>query len=203
MADVAGRIGLEVPEDLRRHKGWLGHVAEWVLGADAGSKPAPDFEGIGVELKTVPIDAAGKPLESTYVCLATSTNLHDRTWETSLVRKKLAHVMWLPVVAQPGIPLAERRFARALIAELDPADEAILQSDWAEIVELIKLGMVEAITGSTGELLQLRPKAASGRVRVDGIGEDGFAVPTRPRAFYLRTHYTRQLFARHFALPSR
>ncbi len=40
---------LDVPNDLRHHKGWFGHLIEKVLGASAGSKPIPDFPNLGLE----------------------------------------------------------------------------------------------------------------------------------------------------------
>ena len=40
----------------------------------------------------------------------------------------------------------------------------------------ISLGEIETITARTGEVLQLRPKAADGSVLIDAIGKDGSLV---------------------------
>ncbi|MFT5521994.1 MAG: DNA mismatch repair protein MutH, partial [Enterobacterales bacterium] len=69
LASLAQSLNIQVPEDLRREKGWVGQLLEKVLGATAGNKPEPDFVGLGIELKTLPIDARGFPSESTYVCV--------------------------------------------------------------------------------------------------------------------------------------
>ncbi|HBV39369.1 MAG TPA: DNA mismatch repair protein MutH, partial [Erwinia sp.] len=70
LGELALRAGLTIPPDLRRDKGWVGMLLERYLGASAGSKPEQDFAEIGVELKTIPIDAQGRPLETTFVCVA-------------------------------------------------------------------------------------------------------------------------------------
>jgi DNA mismatch repair protein MutH len=51
-----------------------------------------DFAALGVELKTIPIDSQGKPLETTFVCVAPLTGNTGVTWETSHVRHKLKRV---------------------------------------------------------------------------------------------------------------
>ncbi|MFB0975307.1 MAG: DNA mismatch repair protein MutH, partial [Tolumonas sp.] len=48
--------------------------------------------------------------------------------------------------------------------------------------------------------LQLRPKAASGRSLTLAIGKDGTLIQTRPRGFYLRSTFTRQLLRLQFHL---
>ena len=62
-----------MPPDLRRDKGWVGMLLEYWLGADAGSKAEQDFAHLGVELKTIPVDESGVPLETTFVCVAPLT----------------------------------------------------------------------------------------------------------------------------------
>ena len=45
-------------------------LLETALGATAGSKAEQDFSHLGIELKTLPINAEGFPLETTFVSLA-------------------------------------------------------------------------------------------------------------------------------------
>src|SRR5205085_10386128 len=102
---IAARHGVVVPADLRLNKGWAGQLLETALGATAASRAEPDFPQLGIELKTVPIDRRGRPLES---CFVASLDLAapDRRWETSPVRCKLARVAWVAVEAAADIPLA-------------------------------------------------------------------------------------------------
>lgn len=65
-----------VPSNLKRDKGWIGQLIELELGATAGSKPEQDFLHLGVELKTIPVDESGKPLETTYVTVAPLMNIN-------------------------------------------------------------------------------------------------------------------------------
>ncbi|WP_276868424.1 MutH/Sau3AI family endonuclease, partial [Enterobacter oligotrophicus] len=109
LSELAALAGLPVPPDLRRDKGWIGILLELWLGASAGSKPEQDFAAIGVELKTIPIDRSGRPLETTFVCVAPLTGNTGVVWETSHVRHKLRRVLWVPVEGERTIPLGERR----------------------------------------------------------------------------------------------
>ena len=73
LGELAVMAGLTIPNDLKRDKGWIGVLLERWLGASAGSKPEQDFAALGVELKTIPIDSEGRPLETTFVCVAPLT----------------------------------------------------------------------------------------------------------------------------------
>ena len=100
--ELAARAQLPIPKDLKRDKGWVGMLLELYLGAMAGSKPEQDFPELGIELKTIPVDAAGKPLETTFVCVAPLTGNSGVTWASSHVRHKLARVLWIPVEGERG-----------------------------------------------------------------------------------------------------
>jgi DNA mismatch repair protein MutH len=62
----ARRLEVPVPPDLPRAEGWVGSMFEAVLGATA--RAHPDFEGLGIELETLPATLQGTPLETTFVC---------------------------------------------------------------------------------------------------------------------------------------
>ncbi|WP_261640913.1 DNA mismatch repair endonuclease MutH [Erwinia mallotivora] len=200
LRELAQRACLTLPPDLRRDKGWVGTLLERHLGATAGSKPEQDFAGIGVELKTIPIDAQGRPLETTFVCVAPLTGNSGVVWQTSHVRHKLARVLWIPVEGDRGIPLGERRVGSPLLWSPNQQEEMQLQQDWEELMDMIVLGQVERITARHGEVLQIRPKAANNKALTEGIGENGQPIMTLPRGFYLKKTFTAPLLARHFLL---
>ncbi|MFH0351222.1 MAG: hypothetical protein ACHBMF_04755 [Chromatiales bacterium] len=52
-----------------------------------------------------------------------------------------------------------------------------------------------------GTYLQIRPKAAHGRARTEGIGGSGNVVQTLPRGFYLCAVFTEEILRTHYALP--
>jgi len=200
LGELGQMAGLPVPQDLKRDKGWTGILLERWLGASAGSKPEQDFAALGVELKTIPVDNAGRPLETTFVCVAPLTGNSGVVWETSHVRHKLKRVLWIPVEGSREIPLAVRRVGAPLLWSPDEDEERQLRLDWEELMDLIVLGQVETITARHGEVLQLRPKAANSKALTEAVGTEGQRILTLPRGFYLKKNFTRALLARHFLL---
>ena len=181
---------LSVPLHLRNAKGWIGELIEISLGASATSLPEPDFQYIGVELKTIPVNHYGKPKESTYVCTASLTPDTDTTWETSLVKRKLSRVLWVPIEADPDIPLPARRVGTAIPWSPDRHQENVLRQDWEEFMDMIMMGELEQITARHGQYLQIRPKAANAKALRKGFDMDGNKILTMPRGFYLRASFT-------------
>ena len=200
LADVALRHQIEVPSDPVRAKGWIGTLMETALGATAASKPEPDFQLIGVEMKTLPVDITGKPRESTYVCTVPLLNRESVIWESSNVRTKLNRVLWVPIEADEGIELSARRIGTPLIWSPSDEEEADLRADWEELMDMVCLGELAAITAHHGTWLQIRPKAASSRSRRLGIEDSGAPVPTLPRGFYLRPGFTKRILHQNYVI---
>lgn len=196
--DLAQQANLPIPQDLRRDKGWVGMLLEHYLGATAGSKPTQDFPELGVELKTLPVDATGKPLETTFVCVAPLTDVQGMTWLTSNVRNKLQCVLWLPIDGRREVPLKDRVVGSAFMWQPSAEQESLLQSDWEEHMDRIALGDVEHISARQGSVLQIRPKAADGSALTDAIGPDGGIIQVRPRGFYLKKEFTQQIIQQVF-----
>ncbi|MBT7950980.1 MAG: DNA mismatch repair protein MutH, partial [Gammaproteobacteria bacterium] len=105
LQQIASELGLQVPSDQKHAKGWVGEMIEIYLGATASSLPEPDFQHIGVELKTLPLDQRGKPKETTYVCTVSLHGHIGDSWDNSAVKRKLNRVLWVPIEADPSIPL--------------------------------------------------------------------------------------------------
>lgn len=198
LGELAALAGIAIPANLKRDKGWVGGLLELWLGASAGSKPEQDFAALGIELKTIPVNTLGYPLETTFVCVAPLTGNSGVVWETSHVRHKLKRVLWIPVEGERQIPLAERHVGAPLLWSPNTEEEQQLRLDFEELMDLIVLGHVENITARHGEVLQLRPKAANSRALTDAIGLDGARILTLPRGFYLKKNFTAALLARYF-----
>lgn len=196
LGQLANYHQVEIPKDLKRHKGWVGQLIELELGALAGSKPEPDFIHLGVELKTIPVNQVGKVLETTYVTVAPLTNILGLTWENSVVCHKLQQVLWIPVQGAREIPLPARQIGSPVLWSPSLEEAALLKQDWEEIMELIAIGKVESITARHGEVLQLRPKAANSQVLTQSIDHNGSQSQTNPRGFYLKTQFTQKILSR-------
>jgi DNA mismatch repair protein MutH len=198
LGELAARFELVAPPDLRRAKGWVGQLLERALGATARSRAAPDFEELGIELKTLPIGPDRTPAESTFVCTIDLSRIMDGEWESSLVKKKLSRVLWVPVEGDRGLDVAVRRIGAPFLWSPSDEDEATLRSDWDELAGMIGRGDVESITGHLGRHLQVRPKAASSRSRRRGIDTEGSSFAVLPRGFYLRPAFTARLLRERF-----
>lgn len=199
LGELAEYARVKVPCNFKRQKGWTGQLLELALGAQAGAKAEQDFPALGVELKTIPIDAIGKPLETTYVCFAPLTAIAGIEWSQSNVKNKLNSVLWVPIDGRREIPPGERVIATPFLWSPTSHQEQCLRQDWEELMSMIALGEIERITARHGQYLQLRPKAANGSALTDAIGKDGQRVKTRPRGFYLRKEFTQQILADYFA----
>ena len=198
LGQLAGQLKVKMPADLKRDKGWVGQLLELALGAEAGSKALPDFPALGIELKSLPIDQQGKPLESTYVCVAPLTGVTSQSWSQSWICQKLQQVL----LAERQIPLAERVIGSAFLWQPSAAEMQILQQDWEELMELITLGGIDQIRGAHGKALQLRPKAADSKALTAAIGARGEPIQTLPRGFYLKASFTAAILQRQFNLTN-
>jgi DNA mismatch repair protein MutH len=200
LGELAQRFGSSAPPDLRRAKGFVGQLVERALGAAQSSRPGPDFAEIGVELKTLPVDQRGRPVESTFVCTIPLRAVGDLEWEHSPVRKKLSRVLFVPVEGERERPVATRRLGTALLWSPSPEEEADLRFDWEELSGRIGRGEIESITGHLGRWLQVRPKAADGSSRRRAFDAEGISFPVLPRGFYLRTGFTERIVRSNYAL---
>ena len=188
--ELADELHIPVPPDLKRDKGWVGMLLERALGATAGSKAEQDFSHLGVELKTLPINADGYPLETTFVSLAPLVKNSGVKWEHSHVRHKLSCVLWIPIEGSRHIPLRERHIGAPILWKPTDEEERQLKQDWEELMDYIVLGKLEQITARIGEVMQLRPKGANSKAITKGISKNGEVIDTLPLGFYLRKEFT-------------
>jgi DNA mismatch repair protein MutH len=193
LGELAARHALPVPTETRRGKGFAGALLEFALGADAASKPVPDFTAIGVELKTIPVDAAGQPRESTYLTTAPLRGLGGIRWESSLLRQKLARVLWVPIESVPAQALPMRRIGWPILWSPSPEEDSQLRMDWEELMSLLVTGQLAELDSRQGRWLQIRPKAADGKALTRSSDETGAPGMGLPRGFYLRPAFTRRV----------
>ena len=189
VGELANAFGVPLSADGRRTKGLIGQLVERALGADPLAGDGPDFSGLEVELKTVPIGPHGRPAESTFVCSIDLDGIADERWEASRLRRRLQHVLWIPVDAARIAPLPQRKLGPARLWIPTPGEWQALRSDWELLVGMIGAGDLERLTAHQGRCLQVRPKAAHSRVRRWAPGADG-PQQGAPVGFYLRSRFT-------------
>jgi DNA mismatch repair protein MutH len=196
LADIADGLGLPVPAGGGvRTKGWSGQIIERELGVEGGGVPGPDFATLALELKTVPVDAAMRPRESTAVCQIDPVAIAGESWETSYVRRKLGRVLFVALqVPAAGRGVGERRVAAVRLWSPSPTEEALLRADFELFVRgYFRRGLASAITGHLGRVLQVRPKGRDATDLRDAY--DGEGRPTRvgKHGFYLRPAFVEGL----------
>lgn len=190
-AQLAIALKLTVPVQPVSRKGWVGRALELALNTTAGNKSLPDFPELGIELKTLPINRLGSPVESTFVTSISLLHIHKQVWKASSCYAKLKRVLWVPIEGDTAIPFLHRRVGRAILWSPTDAEEKILEQDWLELTAMISMGNLEQLDASVGEYLQVRPKALNSKSLCYGFDESGNKVLTLPRGFYLRSSFTR------------
>lgn len=198
---LAVRLGITVSDSAVKTKGSWGAVLERALGATGGSSKVHDFPELGVELKTIPLDERGTPVESTYVCTLSLADAEEQEWDTSWVRAKLACVLFVPLIGTTGDAWKTRKVGRAQLWSPTPEQESILRADFDDVVGLVGVGRIEELTAHRGRWLQVRPKARDGSVRTVAYGPEGEAIATIPRGFYLRARFTGAILVDPTATP--
>ena len=193
IGQIAAQLKVEVPENLKTKKGWQGQFIENCLGADSGNLSQPDFNHLGIELKTLPIDLRGRVEESTYVCVLNLSDHQLLSWENSAVYKKLNKVLWVPIARQVNKSVIHSMVAAPFFWSPSQHEASLLKKDWEHVMELVSFGMVDKLNAKQGEVLQVRPKAAHSRITTKAIGARGETIETLPRGFYLRAKFTQRL----------
>lgn len=194
-SQLATKLAIVIPNSPSKRKGFIGMAIEQALGASSGNKSQPDFNHLGIELKTLPINHLGKPAESTFVTSIPLLTVHKQTWRTSQCYAKLQKVLWLPIEDDDRVPYEHRRIGEAIFWSPNASQEQILANDWEELTFLIRTGELDKIHAGIGEYLQIRPKAANSKSLCFGYDEEGNKVKTMPRGFYLRSAFTTSILA--------
>ena len=110
-------------------------MIETILGANAGNQPHPDFEFLGVELKTLPVSPQGIVTETTFVCSIDLKHGFENTWHDSRVFNKLKRVLWFPVEDDNNKDWTALRLGQPFLWSPSPEQERILSDDWHDHIE--------------------------------------------------------------------
>ncbi|MBK4765364.1 MAG: DNA mismatch repair endonuclease MutH [Pantoea sp. Brub] len=199
LGHLAINARLSIPHTLKYNKGWVGMLIEQYLGADSKNKSEQDFSHLGIELKTIPVDLNGKPIQKTFICaLSSNINNRDIFWETSQVRKKLSKVLWIPIDGKKTIPLCMRRIHAPIIWIPNSTEDIMLGKDWEELADMILMGQINQITAYHGSWLQILSKSVKKQCSIQSLDEDGHRITTHQLGFYLRKSFTQLILKHHF-----
>jgi DNA mismatch repair protein MutH len=186
---LARALHSPVPTSNLRSKGFIGQLVERALGADPKAGPTPDFSGLGVELKTIPVNRQGRPTETTFCCSIKMSHADQEVWENSRLKLRLTRVLWVPVESSKSGPLSDRQIGRPVLWSPSSDQLEVLASDWDHLMGAIGSGRGGTLSAREGEVLHVRPKAANASVRTVAPGAQGMEM-TLPLGFYLRVPFT-------------
>ncbi len=193
LTELAEFARLPVPIDTLHGKGFTGELIEQCLGASAANQSIPDFPELGLELKSIPVDDNLCPLESTFLCYAPLTGIRHYSFETSPLYSKITRVLFVLIRASRELDFDERVVLGYFFYTPTEEELNIVRNDFNELYELVKTGNVEKINARIGQIIQMRPKGANGKVLTECIGPNGEIIKTRPRGFYMRRAFTQKL----------
>ena len=198
VGELARAVGVKLPTHEKNAKGFVGQLIERALGADPQAGDQPDFPQLGVELKTIPIQGNGIPKESTFCCAITMAEAASETWQTSRLKRKLSHVLWMPYQSQTqslDTLFHNRRFFKPRLWRPSIHEWQQLQQDFEHLIGKIGAGESAQVTGYEGLVLQVRPKGRDSFARTWGPELDDGPERVLPLGFYLRPTFTALVLA--------
>lgn len=193
IAELAALAGVDLPYGNKTAKGYTGQLTEIFLGATAGNLSLPDLRKLNIEVKTLPVNGRLQSVESTFICSAELTGSEFVPFRQSALFHKISRVLFIPVLAPAGCRVAQRRILGHFF--FTPGEDELLriEEDYKDFADLVMSGRADEITGDMGNIIQMRPKAASGNSLTPIRNSEGDLLFTRPKAFYLRASYTSKL----------
>lgn len=197
--EIASKLNFNLPKNIN-NKGYIGNIIEKFFGINSGNKPIQDFNLIGIELKTIPINKKNYPLEPTFICTAPLIGNNGIIWKTSYIRYKLMRILWIPIKINRLISLKEYVIGDPFLWSPNLIEEKKIKKDWEEIMNIIVLGQIEKLNSKYGELLQIKIKAKNSKSLTQGVGEHGQPIFTSPRGFYLRKSFTKLLLSKNITI---
>lgn len=139
-----------------RNKGIVGRIYEACFDIPPNSRAGPDFEGAGIELKSVPIhvkggEAAAK--ERISLGMIDFSTLPDEVWQTAGVRRKLGRMLLIFYGWEPLTMIGRFRTLAAGLWEPDETSLRSIEADWKLIRDMVADGRRTDLSESLTKVL--------------------------------------------------
>ena len=179
-------------------KGAVGTVIEesW-FGYKPNSKPAPDFEEAGVELKVTPYRQTPRGIlaKERLVCdMLNYEEEYGKTFETSAFWTKCACMLLMSYEHKDGVPKVDFTIDKAVLFQFPDEDLEVIRNDWKVLMDKIKAGQAHLISEGDTMYLAACPK---GRNSQDTRSQPFSPIPAMKRAYSLKSSYMTQILRRY------
>lgn len=189
LGDIAFRLSIALPNNLRKNKGFIGKLIENFLGLRVNNKVQQDVPNLGVELKIISLVDRYTPSGNISICSVPLIKNTGLTWKYSYFYKKIKKILWVPILKDNSGFIKNYKIIYPFLWTPSYKDLKILRQDWEECMDLVVLGQVENIHSKFGQFLQVSIKSKNKRTCTKGIGKFGEVILTNPRSFYFRKNF--------------
>lgn len=192
---VGGRlrdfVTVEEIADIRQRKGSYGNaVEEYYFHYKPNSDSRPDFPEAGLEVKTTPVkrNARGELVskERLFFTMIDYCEVVNEDFEHSQFLKKARDVLLITYLYEPEKDPLDYVIEAVLHWGLPEEDVPQIKRDWETVVNKVRTGHAEDISGADTLYLEAATKASSSKDRRAQPFSD---VPAKPRAWALKSSY--------------
>lgn len=192
-------IPVDELDDPRRRRGAFGNaVEEYYFKYDLNSDSGPDFAEVGLELKTTPLKMNSKgdyvAKERLVVTMIDYMSVVDEDFEHSQFLKKMDDVLLISYLYEPEKNPLDYVVELVFRWGIPEEDLPQFKSDWEVVVEKVREGHAEDISGSDTLYLEACTKGASS---ADRRAQPYSDVPAKPRAWALKASYMTTIQRKH------
>ena len=178
-------------QDPHKRKGAFGNaVEEYYFKYALNSDSAPDFAEAGLELKATPLKRTKKgelvAKERLVLTMIDYMTVPAETFESSHLLDKAGDILFIFYIFEPAANPVDYKVELAERWHIPTEDLPQLKKDWETVVNKIRAGHAEDISGSDTLYLEACTKAKNGTVRRKQPFSD---VPAKPRAWALKASY--------------
>ena len=183
--------GLSKIDDPRKRRGAFGNaLEEYYFHIEPNSRPTADFDGAGLELKSTPLKKNKKGEFSAKERLVISNinymTVVNEDFEHSHLMEKAKNILLVSYLYEPDKSPLDYEIQSAVQWGFPDEDLPQIKRDWETVVNKVRAGHAENISGSDTLYLEACTKAKDASVRT---GQPFSDVPAKPRAWALKASY--------------
>ena len=183
--------GLSKIDDPRKRRGAFGNaLEEYYFHIEPNSRPTADFDGAGLELKSTPLKKNKKGEFSAKERLVISNINYmavvNEDFEHSHLMEKAKNILLVSYLYEPDKSPLDYEIQSAVQWGFPDEDLPQIKRDWETVVNKVRAGHAEDISGGDTMYLEACTKAKDASVRT---GQPFSDVPAKPRAWALKASY--------------